>query len=420
MANELSHARRHLTRVKAPTTHRMKGGTIIMLTTTAPHTRRHRGAFLTALATACAATALWSPSAAAASGPAAAGPTCAGKRATIVGTSRGEVIRGTSGRDVIVAGGGKDTVRSGKGADVICGGKGNDTLISGKGIDTLRGGSGHDRLFGGKNGTFVADDGEAWSEGDQFYPGPGNDYINPGPRQQTAGVNDTLNYGDAPRAVRADLDALTITGHGTDRLSRGRVDLHGSRFSDTLLGTGEGDTINGAGGSDRIEGRGGNDYLADNSYGARSNSGNRDVINGGTGNDHLDFHGGNDLGYGGSGADQGQAFGRSQRLVFHGEADNDSFSVYRSRYLVRFFGGEGNDDAYAIGSRSVLDGGPGKDDFYTGSGNDQVLGGPGDDTARTGPGDDTADGGDGIDTIGAGTGQDTCTNFETMKGCEGS
>lgn len=85
---------------------------------------------------------------------------CRGRRATIVGTDRGEVIRGTAGPDVIVALGGADVIYGGGGDDLICAGKGNDevygdagndTIIGGQGNDVLRGGAGRDHL-NGQNG----------------------------------------------------------------------------------------------------------------------------------------------------------------------------------------------------------------------------------------------------------------------------
>ena len=74
---------------------------------------------------------------------------CAGKKATIVGTARRNVLRGTRGRDVIAARGGNDVVRGLGGNDVICGGAGRDRLLGGAGRDRLVGGPGRDRLIGG-------------------------------------------------------------------------------------------------------------------------------------------------------------------------------------------------------------------------------------------------------------------------------
>jgi uncharacterized delta-60 repeat protein len=63
---------------------------------------------------------------------------CLGKKATIVGTAKGERLTGTQHRDVIVALGGADEVRALGGPDVICGGKGRDKIFAGAGKDEVR------------------------------------------------------------------------------------------------------------------------------------------------------------------------------------------------------------------------------------------------------------------------------------------
>src|SRR5688500_10606727 len=50
----------------------------------------------------------------------AATPKCFGRKATIVGTRRGDELRGTNKADVIVAKGGIDLVRARGGNDLIC------------------------------------------------------------------------------------------------------------------------------------------------------------------------------------------------------------------------------------------------------------------------------------------------------------
>jgi uncharacterized delta-60 repeat protein len=60
---------------------------------------------------------------------------CMGRRATIVGTRRGETLVGTRHRDVIAALGGADTVRGRGGNDLICGGPGRDKISGGPGHD---------------------------------------------------------------------------------------------------------------------------------------------------------------------------------------------------------------------------------------------------------------------------------------------
>jgi hypothetical protein len=54
----------------------------------------------------------------------AARPTCFGKRATIVGTARADVLKGTSRPDVIAGLAGNDVIKGLGGGDRICAGKG--------------------------------------------------------------------------------------------------------------------------------------------------------------------------------------------------------------------------------------------------------------------------------------------------------
>jgi hypothetical protein len=58
---------------------------------------------------------------------------CDFRRATIVGTSRGERLVGTRRADTIVGLGGNDTIVGGRGNDYICGGPGRDVLKPGPG-----------------------------------------------------------------------------------------------------------------------------------------------------------------------------------------------------------------------------------------------------------------------------------------------
>jgi Tol biopolymer transport system component len=74
---------------------------------------------------------------------------CAGRLATIVGTSRTDVIRGTAGQDVVAALGGDDVVLGAAGSDLICLGAGADQGHGGRGADLVRGGPGWDLLLGG-------------------------------------------------------------------------------------------------------------------------------------------------------------------------------------------------------------------------------------------------------------------------------
>jgi uncharacterized delta-60 repeat protein len=63
---------------------------------------------------------------------------CFGKKATIVGTSSGEILVGTPRRDVIAALGDADRVWGRSGDDLICGGAGRDRILGGAGRDRIR------------------------------------------------------------------------------------------------------------------------------------------------------------------------------------------------------------------------------------------------------------------------------------------
>lgn len=75
---------------------------------------------------------------------------CLGRRATIVGTGRADVLRGTPRPDVIAALGGNDRVFGLGRGDVICGGPGNDLIVASgdrAARDVIACGSGLDRLL---------------------------------------------------------------------------------------------------------------------------------------------------------------------------------------------------------------------------------------------------------------------------------
>jgi Ca2+-binding RTX toxin-like protein len=58
---------------------------------------------------------------------------CQGRRATIVGTSKGETLVGTNHADTIVGLDGNDRIFGRGGNDLICGGRGRDLLSGGPG-----------------------------------------------------------------------------------------------------------------------------------------------------------------------------------------------------------------------------------------------------------------------------------------------
>lgn len=74
---------------------------------------------------------------------------CAGKKATVVGTPKGEKLKGTKRNDVIAGFGGNDRIFGFGGKDIICGGAGKDRLFGGAGKDKIYGQAGRDVLRGG-------------------------------------------------------------------------------------------------------------------------------------------------------------------------------------------------------------------------------------------------------------------------------
>jgi TolB protein len=70
-----------------------------------------------------------------------------GRRCTVVGTEKADVLVGTSRDEVICGRGGADKIRGGGGDDTIDGGTGSDRIDGGTGKDVLIGGAGADVLI---------------------------------------------------------------------------------------------------------------------------------------------------------------------------------------------------------------------------------------------------------------------------------
>ncbi|MCC6918554.1 MAG: hypothetical protein IT548_05085 [Alphaproteobacteria bacterium] len=155
---------------------------------------------------------------------------------------------------------------------------------------SARSGSGHSVYFDGSAltaavsiaGTLLKDTLVGSSFSDTLKGGAGDDFLLGGEGIDTAVYSDALTGG-----VRADLSAESAEGPSTgfDTL-RSIENLIGSRFSDTLRGSGgdngldggdSGDLLEGLAGNDTLEGRLGNDTLAGGEG--------RDVLRGGQGND---------------------------------------------------------------------------------------------------------------------------------------
>ena len=262
----------------------------------------------------------------------AAVPRCFGKKATIVGTQKGDHIKGTAHADVIAGLGGSDVIKGLGGGDRICGGNGSDKLIGGDRGDVLIGEAGNDTLSGGGGIDFLVG-------------GSGSDKFNGG-----AGF-DLASYFLAPSGVQADLTAGTATGgEGTDTLT-GIDDLEGSRFDDTLTGNagenfffpGDGnDTVNGGGGTtDRVDFFfSPNAVIVDLTAGTTTGEG-TDTLTG-----------------------IGQVVGSRHDDTITGDANANSL-----------FGGPGNDTISGADGDDTLDGGDGTDTLDGGIGTDTCTSG---------------------------------------------
>lgn len=69
---------------------------------------------------------------------------CLGRRITIEGTPRNDIITGTTHSDVIWSKDGDDLINASQGRDRICGGFGGDIINGGPGLDRANGGPGTD------------------------------------------------------------------------------------------------------------------------------------------------------------------------------------------------------------------------------------------------------------------------------------
>lgn len=265
----------------------------------------------------------------------AAAPKCYGKKATIVGSAKADVLKGTPKADVLIGLGGNDTIKGLGGKDTICGGPGRDTILGGDGgdwmfgdaaNDVLKGDAAYDWLFGGPGNDTIdgganfdaasyffsangidanLDTGTATGEGSDtlvnvedlegsslddtltgaagenwFYPGDGDDVVDGG-----GGLTDRVLYSYSSTAVTVDLNAGTVTGAGTDTLS-GIEEALGSRYDDAFTGDAGPNKLIGWDGNDTITGGDGDDSLSGSAGDDRLDGGNgTDTIDGGDGTD---------------------------------------------------------------------------------------------------------------------------------------
>ena len=278
--------------------------------------------------------------AAAAGSASAAAPKCFGKKATIVGTNKADVLKGTGKADVIVALGGNDKVKALGGDDLICGGSGNDKLYGGSGFDRIQGAEGNDQLFG------EAGIDDLWGES-------GNDTMNGGP-----GTNWAI-FADAPAGVDVDLSAGQATGDGTDRLIAIQG-LIGSYHDDTLVGDVGMNQFEGLEGDDTMDGGGGllDAIVFFNAHGPVT----------------VDLT---------AGTATGQGTDTITGFVFvHGGSFDDTITGDANPNFIH--GGTGNDTISSLDGDDYIFGEEGDDIIDAGNGNDIVDGGPDTDTCTNG------------------------------------
>lgn len=295
----------------------------------------------------------------------AARPTCLGKRATIVGTAKGEKITGTKGADVIYAGNGYDKVDGGKGNDFICGGAGNDLLLGKGGADVISAGEGNDQIEGGGgNDALMGDEG-----------------------------SDFVYYVHSSAGVVADLTAGTVVGVGNDTLNGIEV----------FVGSGGDDVITGTIGPDAVIAGPGNDNI--------STGDGDDLISGGAGDDAID---------GGAGSYDAIDFGYSTAPIWLDLSMNLAIGEGSDSVtgIEMAYGGPLEDVLKAGSSTTYLYGRGGNDQIVGGPGSDWLEGGDGHDGMYGGDGNDHIDGGPGGDGLDGGPGTDTCISGGTYMNCE--
>ena len=300
---------------------------------------------------------------------------CQNRKATIVGTPGSDHLRGTRGRDVIASLGGGDVIDNVGAEDTVCAGPGDDHVDAtrarwntqpidlGPGDDRVRMVEAVDTLGGPGDDHIVAVSGPGYLSG-----GPGNDYLRAvSPRQPNGYAENApcVMYTHARRAVRVNLADGWASGEGRDTVL-GFHCLHGSRFSDTIVGTDIKDGITSHGG--------------------------HDMVDTGTGNDSVSAGPGNDRIYLGPGFDYGNGEEGEDRL--YGQDGADILEGWTQSDYIE--GGAGNDQVYgaifcAIGGNSydtagLMDGAP-----------DELFGGSGDDWLVGDKGNDRIDGNDGYD-----------------------
>ena len=365
-------------------------------------------------------------------------PRCHGRRPTIAGTEKDDVLRGTSGRDVIWGGGGDDTIVGSLGNDLLCGGPGADLIHGGRGNDVADGGAGagdrvigdlgDDKLLGGMG----AGDEVAGSLGiDTLSGGPGDfdvvhgdygyDRMDGGP-----GKGDVASFATDVGAgqgggVKVSLVRHRARGDGHDRLFRFES-LEGSAFDDVLIGNPQANTIAGGAGDDTIRGGGGRDELrggngSDRCQGAKGRTASCGRERRPRASAYVELDAGIGPAWVRGGGLEIVGGGGSDRFSVSFDEGSSTFAVTAAKGIAvgpgcgRLTAVEVECPAEGPARWLTADLGPGDDAFQAlgslaGAQNVRIAGGLGDDTIKGGSEDDLIEGGYGADRLYGGAGAD--------------
>jgi len=361
-------------------------------------------------------------------------PRCHGRRPTIVGTEKADVLRGTPGRDVIWGGGGDDEIYGSLGNDLLCGGPGADLIHGGRGNDIADGGAGDndrvigdlgdDKLLGGPgNGDEVAG-----SLGiDTVTGGPGDFDVVHGDygydrMDGGAGKGDIASFATDVGAgrdggVKVSLAKHRARGDGHDRLFRFES-VEGSAFEDILVGDKQANTIDGGPGNDVLRGGGGHDELrggegSDKCEGAKGRTASCGRERKLKASAYVEL----DPAPGGGGGLQIVGGGGPDHFVVGFDETTSTFGVSAKKGIAagagcrRTSATQVSCPTEGLARWMTADLGPGDDSLVvegslTGAQNVRIAGGLGDDTIKGGPEDDLLEGGFGSDHLYGGDGAD--------------
>jgi Ca2+-binding RTX toxin-like protein len=327
---------------------------------------------------------------------------------SLVGTANNDAIFGLQGDDTLDGRGGDDTLYGGDGVDTATyvdasqavivslalqgvaqdtGGSGKDTLVS---IENLTGSAFNDTLSAGAAGAFI----QGGGGDDLLASGVGDDTLDGG-----SGTN-TVSFANVSSGVTVNLlhqGVVQNTGGGGSDILSNFVDVNGSPFDDSLIGSTGDNFLHGGAGNDSLNGVVGDDTL-----------------DGGLGDDTLIGGGGSD-----TASYAGAASAVTVNLNLQGSAQDTGGAGHDTLIQIENLNGSAfNDLLTGDGDDNLLQGGAGNDTLDGGAGNDGLYGGAGVDTASyadasSGVAVDLSQGGP---QQTAGAGRDTLISIESLIG----